>query len=183
MSYLKIKRVFDILFSLSCIPILLLLLVLLFIPLIILNRGKVFFRQIRPGFNGEFFQIVKLRTMNDLRCLNGELLPDRERIHFLGKFLRNTHIDELPQILNILKGEMSFVGPRPLLTSYLNVYTAQEKRRHCVKPGITGLAQCDIHFSGDLSEKVKIDLYYTQNISFMLDLKILLKTVMNILKV
>jgi sugar transferase EpsL len=144
--------------------------------------GPVFFRQQRPGLGGRPFSIAKMRTMTDARDARGELLPDRERLTRLGRFLRASSIDELPQLLNVLRGELSLVGPRPLLMEYLPLYTPEQARRHAVMPGITGWAQ--IHGRNALSweEKFALDVWYVDHWSPLLDLRILARTAAAVLR-
>ena len=152
-----------------------------FIPITILlffaNKGKPFFYQLRPGKGERVFKIVKFRSMNDKRDAQGELLPDEERITKVGAFVRKTSLDELPQLINVIKGEMSFVGPRPLLVSYLPLYNAVQKRRHDVKPGITGWAQVNGRNALSWEEKFKYDVWYVDHFSLGMDMQILFKTV------
>jgi len=152
-----------------------------FIPITILlffaNKGKPFFYQLRPGKGERVFKIVKFRSMNDKRDAQGELLPDEERITKVGAFVRKTSLDELPQLINVIKGEMSFVGPRPLLVSYLPLYNAVQKRRHDVKPGITGWAQVNGRNALSWEEKFKYDVWYVDHLSLGMDMQILFKTV------
>lgn len=156
------------------------LLVLVF--LIIANSGDPFFTQIRPGKNGQLFTILKFKTMNDKKDVHGVLLPDEDRLTAIGKFIRKTSLDELPQLLNVIKGEMSFVGPRPLLPEYLELYSDEQARRHEVKPGITGWAQVNGRNAISWKRKFELDVYYVDNQCFILDLKILLKTIEKVLK-
>ncbi len=149
--------------------------------LFIVNQGKPFFVQIRPGKNEKLFKIIKFKTMNDKRDENGLLLPDAARLTGFGKLIRKTSIDELPQLFNVLKGDMSIVGPRPLLPEYLPLYTEEQKKRHLVKPGITGLAQVRGRNQMLFSERFKNDVYYVENQSFYLDFKILLLTLRTVL--
>ena len=142
----------------------------------------VLFRQMRPGLHGRSFSLLKFRTMNDERDEKGELLPDEKRLTGLGRFLRSTSLDELPELFNVLKGEMSLVGPRPLLMQYLDRYTPEQARRHYVKPGITGWAQVNGRNAIAWEEKFKLDVWYVDNVSFWLDVKILAVTVWKILK-
>ncbi len=147
--------------------------------LVLLFLGRpVLFVQERPGFHGKLFRCRKFRTMKDARDASGSLLPDGARLTRLGIFLRKLSLDELPQLFNILKGEMSFVGPRPLLVSYLDKYTPEQARRHNVRPGITGLAQIGGRNALRFSQRLKLDVQYVDQISFWLDLKILLKTLL-----
>ena len=146
------------------------------------NDGKPFFFQQRPGLGGKIFSIIKFKTMNDRRNSNGELLPDAERLTAVGNFVRKTSLDEIPQLINILKGEMSLVGPRPLLVEYLPLYNARQNRRHEVRPGITGLAQVSGRNAISWQQKFEYDIEYVENISFWLDIKILWLTAMKVLK-
>ena len=175
--YLVIKRVLDIILSFLIIIILLPLYVLLYILVLLKLGSPAIFIQERPGLNEKIFKMYKFRTMTDDRDVNGELLPDGDRLTDFGKFLRKTSLDELPELFNVLIGDMSFVGPRPLLVRYLDRYSDFQKRRHEVKPGITGLAQVNGRNAISWDEKFKYDVYYVDNISFMLDIKILLKTI------
>jgi undecaprenyl phosphate N,N'-diacetylbacillosamine 1-phosphate transferase len=159
-------------------PVLLIITVLLFFA----NSGKPFFFQLRPGKNGKIFKIVKFKTMNDKRDAEGKLLPDADRLTAVGKFVRKTSLDEIPQLINVAKGDMSLVGPRPLLTHYLHLYNAFQNRRHEVKPGITGWAQVNGRNAISWDKKFEYDVWYVDHISFILDLKILLKTVNKVLK-
>lgn len=176
------KRAFDLIFvvitmviSLPCI------LVLMF--LVRLFQGSpVFFTQIRPGLHGRPFRLIKFRTMTDARDNQGQLLPDAHRLTRLGAFLRKTSMDELPELLNVLKGEMSLVGPRPLLMQYLDRYTPEQRHRHAVKPGITGWAQINGRNALTWEEKFKLDVWYVDNRSLWLDIKIMGMTVWKILK-
>ena len=176
------KRVFDLMFV---IPTLILLLPLFCVIalLVCVNLGRpILFRQIRPGLNEKPFVMLKFRTMSDARDEHGELLPDAQRLTRFGVFLRKSSIDELPEIINVLKGDMSLVGPRPLLMQYLDRYTPEQARRHEVKPGITGWAQ--IHGRNALTweEKFKLDVWYVDHWSLWLDIKILFITVWKIIK-
>lgn len=157
--------------------------VLFFITCILLlaNKGKVFFIQPRPGKNGKVFRIFKFRTMNDKRDSNGNLLPDNKRITFVGHLLRNTSLDELPQLLNVVKGDLSFIGPRPLLTDYLPLYNNFQRRRHEVKPGITGWAQVNGRNELTWNERFKMDIWYIDNLSFSLDCKIVFLTLIKVI--
>lgn len=180
--YRVVKRVFDIIAS--CI------LLVLFSPvmaltacLIYLTMGSpVLFRQQRPGLYGQPFTLVKFRTMTDARDKTGNLLPDEMRLTRLGALLRSTSLDELPELFNVLKGEMSLVGPRPLKMEYLSLYTPRQARRHEVLPGITGWAQVNGRNSLSWEEKFELDVWYVDNQSFWLDLKILFLTVVKVLK-
>lgn len=158
----------------------------LYVVIAILVRVKlgspVLFKQDRPGLNEKIFKMYKFRTMTDEKDKNGNLLSDAERLTKFGKFLRSTSLDEIPELWNVLKGEMSLVGPRPLLVSYLTKYNEYEKRRHEVKPGITGWAQINGRNNTTWEERFKNDIYYVENISFKLDLKIIIKTILKVLK-
>ena len=152
---------------------------------IVINKkiGKpIFFEQTRPGKDEKPFEILKFRTMTDERDLNGELLPDKDRMTKTGDFIRKTSIDELPQLINVLKGDLSLVGPRPLLMDYLPLYTEEQRKRHLVKPGITGWAQVNGRNTISWEEKFKLDVWYVENQSFKLDMFILYKTIMNVIK-
>ncbi|MCD8790538.1 sugar transferase [Staphylococcus hominis] len=145
--------------------------------------GKpVLFRQVRPGQDGKPFEIYKFRTMSDKRDENGELLPDDQRMTSVGTFIRKSSIDELPQLINVLKGDISLVGPRPLLMEYLPLYNDEQKKRHNVKPGITGWAQVNGRNAISWDEKFKLDVWYAENQSFKLDMYIIYKTIINILQ-
>lgn len=157
-------------------PILILSICILFL----LNDFKPFFYQQRPGKNGKLFFIIKLKTMNDRRDAHGFLLPDAMRISKFGRFVRALSIDELPQLINVLKGDMSLVGPRPLLVEYLPLYNNQQSRRHEVKPGITGWAQVNGRNAISWEQKFELDIWYVDNISFKLDLIIIYKTVIKV---
>jgi len=149
--------------------------------LVIANRGQPFFTQDRPGLHGRLFKVIKFKTMNDRRGYDGELLPDGNRLTSLGKIVRKTSLDELPQLFNVLKGDMGLVGPQPLLVEYLPRYSAEQNRRHEVRPGITGWAQVNGRNAIGWHEKFKLDVWYVDNVSFALDLRILLLTVKKVL--
>jgi lipopolysaccharide/colanic/teichoic acid biosynthesis glycosyltransferase len=155
--------------------------VLVILLLAIANNGKPFFFQTRPGENERLFSIIKFKTMNDKKDKNGNLLPDAERLTAVGSFVRKTSLDEIPQLLNVLKGDMSLVGPRPLLPEYLPLYTLEQKRRHEVKPGITGWAQVNGRNALSWSDKFKRDVEYVEQQSFVLDCKILFLTLKKVL--
>lgn len=150
--------------------------------LAIANRGKIWFTQLRPGKEGRLFRVVKFRTMTDERDAAGELLPDDQRLTGVGKFIRKTSLDELPQLFNVIKGDMSFVGPRPLLQEYLPLYNKEQQLRHAVKPGITGWAQVNGRNAISWKQKFAFDVWYVQNQSFLLDMKILFMTVAKVFK-
>lgn len=155
-------------------------LIILFI-LMLINKGSPFFLQKRPGKNRKIFKIIKFKTMTDRKDAFGNLLPMGERITPFGNFLRKTSLDEMPQLLNIIKGDMSIVGPRPLLEQYLPLYTERQNRRHNVKPGITGWAQINGRNQVTWKEKFEMDIWYVENISFKTDISIILKTAKQVL--
>lgn len=178
-----LKRIFDFLISLTALLIIWPILLLVFILLRIYNKGAgAFFFQERPGLNGKIFKIIKFKTMTDERDTKGNLLPDRERLTNVGKIVRATSIDELPQLINVLKGDMALIGPRPLLVRYLPYYTEREKLRHSVRPGITGWAQVNGRNNITWNHKLECDAYYAEHVSFTFDLKILFMTVVKVLK-
>jgi lipopolysaccharide/colanic/teichoic acid biosynthesis glycosyltransferase len=150
--------------------------------LLFANSGKPFFFQRRPGKHGKIFKVIKFKTMNDRKDKSGELLPDADRLTAVGNFIRKTSLDELPQMLNVIKGDMSIVGPRPLLVEYLPLYDALQATRHDVRPGITGWAQVNGRNAIAWKQKFEYDVWYVNHISFMLDFKILLMTVRNVVK-
>ncbi|TKG95632.1 sugar transferase [Puteibacter caeruleilacunae] len=178
MYKLFLKRVFDFVIALIGLllasPILLIVIVFLYIAN---KESGVFFIQSRPGFKGKEFRIIKFKTMNDKKDSNGILLPDADRLTPIGLFVRKTSIDELPQLLNVLIGDISLVGPRPLLMEYLPLYNEEQARRHEVKPGITGWAQVNGRNAISWEEKFRLDVEYVDNISFMMDLKIIFTTI------
>ena len=146
------------------------------------NKGAgAFFTQERPGRNGKIFKVIKFKTMTDERDADGNLLPDAERLTPVGRFVRSTSIDELPQLINVLKGDMALIGPRPLLVKYLPLYSKEQARRHEVRPGITGWAQCHGRNSISWTEKFKLDAWYVDHCSFLLDLKIVFLTIKKVL--
>jgi lipopolysaccharide/colanic/teichoic acid biosynthesis glycosyltransferase len=150
--------------------------------LLVANNGKPFFFQPRAGFKGGIFRIIKFKTMNDRKDANGELLPDADRLTAIGRFVRKTSLDELPQLLNVIKGDMSIVGPRPLLLEYLPLYNATQARRHDVKPGITGWAQVNGRNAISWSLKFEYDVYYVEHISFAFDIRIIWRTLSKVFK-
>lgn len=183
MYKLLLKRVLDFLivfFALATIwPILLLITIWLHIA----NKGAgAFFTQERPGKDGKIFKIIKFKTMTDEKDADGNLLPDEMRLTKVGKFVRSTSIDELPQLINVLKGDMSLIGPRPLLPQYLPLYSKEQARRHEVRPGITGWAQCHGRNAITWAEKFKLDVWYVDNVSLFTDVKIFFLTVFKVLK-
>ncbi|SEK53132.1 Sugar transferase involved in LPS biosynthesis (colanic, teichoic acid) [Aquimarina amphilecti] len=176
------KRVFDFSISLMlliCIGPIFLLLVMF---LAIANNGKPFFVQRRPGKSEKIFSIIKFKTMNDLKDDQGNLLPDKDRMTTVGTFVRKTSLDEIPQLINVLKGDMSLIGPRPLIIEYLPVYNETQKKRHNVRPGITGWAQVNGRNSITWKKKFEYDVWYVENYSFLFDLKILGLTLKKVLK-
>jgi lipopolysaccharide/colanic/teichoic acid biosynthesis glycosyltransferase len=176
------KRLFDILFSLSLLVVLSPVLLIVAIALYFANDGSVFFYQKRPGKGEKIFQIMKFKTMNDKVDANGKLLSDTERLTKTGRFVRKTSLDEIPQLINILKGDMSLIGPRPLLTKYLPYYTERERKRHSVLPGITGFAQISGRNLLDWDERLRKDCEYVENVSFSMDVKIFFTTIKNVLQ-
>jgi len=183
MIYRKyVKRLFDIILSLLAIVLLSPLLAILSLLVRIKLGSPVLFRQKRPGYKGEIFELMKFRTMTDKKDEKGELLPDEIRLTDFGKKLRSTSLDELPEFFNILKGDMSFVGPRPLLVQYLPLYNREQARRHDVLPGLTGWAQVNGRNAISWEEKFKYDVEYVDRLSFLMDLKIVFMTVKSVLK-
>ena len=176
------KRVIDFILSLCALIVLSPLLLVLCIFGTLFMRGNPFFFQERPGKNEKIFRLVKFRTMDNRRNKNGDLLPDNVRLNRYGKFLRSTSLDELPELINIIKGDMSIIGPRPLLprdVSYMNI---EQKRRHTVRPGLTGLSQSSGRNSMNWDEKLSTDVEYVDNLSFFLDCKIFFMTILKVLK-
>jgi lipopolysaccharide/colanic/teichoic acid biosynthesis glycosyltransferase len=176
-----IKRFLDCILSLCALIVLSPLLIILCILVRTKLGSPIFFRQERPGRNEKIFTLCKFRTMTDERDENGELLPDSVRLVKFGKFLRATSLDELPELFNILKGDMSIIGPRPLLVSYLPYYTEREKKRHSVRPGLTGLAQVSGRNFIDWDRRMEKDVEYVENLTFAMDLKVLWMTVQTVL--
>ncbi len=177
------KRVLDFciaLIGLICIsPILLVVTIWLHFA----NKGAgAFFCQERPGKDGKIFKIIKFKTMTDERDANGKLLPDKDRLTKVGRFVRSTSIDELPQLFNVLKGDMSLIGPRPLLVQYLPLYSPEQARRHEVRPGITGWAQCHGRNAISWTEKFKLDVWYVDHCTLMTDIKIIITTIKKVLQ-
>lgn len=178
-----LKRVFDFLISLVALIVLSPVLLIVTVLLAILNKGAgAFFVQERPGRNGKIFKLIKFKTMTDERDADGNLLPDAERLTKVGKFVRSTSIDELPQLINVLKGDMALIGPRPLLVQYLPLYSPEQRRRHEVRPGITGWAQCHGRNTLSWSEKFKLDVWYVDHLSLKTDLQVIWLTVLSVLK-
>ena len=178
-----IKRIFDVIISILILIISFPFLLFAIFVLMISNRStSVLFFQLRPGLNEKIFKLVKIKTMNDKVDINGNLLPDEDRVTKIGKILRKFSIDELPQLWNVLKGDMSLIGPRPLLVEYLSYYTSEQKRRHNVLPGITGWAQIHGRNAIQFKERFKLDVWYVDNISLKLDLLIFYKTIIKIFR-
>jgi len=176
------KRLFDIIFSLIAIIVLSPVLILVAILVKIKLGIPVIFKQERPGLNEEIFTLYKFRTMTDERDENGELLPNHKRLTKFGRFLRSTSLDELPELFNILRGDMSLIGPRPLLVEYLPLYNEKQRLRHCVRPGLSGLAQVNGRNTISWEEKFNYDIQYVENLSVLLDLKIIIKTFLKVFK-
>lgn len=181
MYHLVGKKILDLIIALIGFIILSPLFFLILFLLLIANRGSPFFTQLRPGKDEKIFKIIKFKTMNDKKDESGNLLPMGERITPFGNFLRKTSLDEIPQLLNVIKGDMSIVGPRPLLEQYLPLYTKRQKKRHSVKPGITGWAQINGRNQVTWKEKFEMDIWYVENISFKTDISIMLKTAQQVL--
>lgn len=170
------KRLLDFLVALFGLLVFSPVVLVVTVALAVVNRGRPFFVQPRPGLHGKTFHIVKFKTMTDRRDAHGNLLPDAARLTKVGKWVRQSSLDEIPQLVNVLRGDMSLVGPRPLLVQYLPLYNAHQKRRHDVKPGITGWAQVNGRNAIGWSEKFEFDVWYVDNISFAMDIKILFLT-------
>jgi undecaprenyl phosphate N,N'-diacetylbacillosamine 1-phosphate transferase len=177
-----LKPVFDFIIALVSIIIISPVLMMVGIALAFQNKGTPFFLQNRPGKNQKAFNIIKFKTMTDERAIDGKLLPDNQRITRLGNIIRKLSIDELPQLLNVLKGDMSLVGPRPLLFKYMPLYSKEQLRRHDLKPGITGWAQVNGRNAISWAKKFELDVYYVDHISFTMDTKILWLTVLKVIK-
>ena len=176
------KRVIDLLVALIIFAVLSPVFIIVVILLTIANSGKPFFFQRRPGKNEQIFKVIKFKTMNDRKDKNGELLPDADRLTSVGSFIRRTSLDELPQMLNVIKGDMSLIGPRPLLIEYLPRYSDVQRHRHDVRPGITGWAQVNGRNTISWQQKFDYDVWYVNNISFALDFKIFFLTIRNVVK-
>ena len=177
-----LKRLFDLLLSLIGFILLSPLFVFITIFLAIANSGKPFFFQLRPGKEEEIFKVIKFKTMNDKKDKDGNLLPDSERLTGIGNFVRKTSLDEIPQLLNVIKGDMSLIGPRPLLVEYLPLYNQTQKRRHEVRPGITGWAQVNGRNAISWKQKFEYDVWYVDHISISLDIKIFWMTISKVFK-
>lgn len=177
------KRVFDFLISLTALICISPILVIVTIWLHYANKGTgAFFFQERPGKDGKIFKVIKFKTMTDERDAEGNLLPDAQRLTKVGRFVRSTSIDELPQLINVLKGDMALIGPRPLLVKYLPLYSAEQARRHEVRPGISGWAQCHGRNAISWTEKFKLDVWYVDHCTLWTDIKVIWITVMKVLK-
>jgi undecaprenyl phosphate N,N'-diacetylbacillosamine 1-phosphate transferase len=176
------KRFFDVAIALIALVLFSPVFFLVFLLLLSSNQGNPFFFQKRPGLKGKIFKVIKFKTMNEKRDAHGSLLPDAKRLTKLGIFLRKTSFDEGPQVLNILKGDMSIIGPRPLLPEYLPLYNKTQKKRHNVKPGITGWAQINGRNAISWKKKFEYDVWYVENRSFLLDVKIFFKTFLKVVK-
>lgn len=182
MYRLFFKRIIDFIVVLIMLLFTWPILLLIYIWLTLANKGAgALFYQERPGKNGKIFKVVKFKTMTDERDANGNLLPDEERLTKVGKFVRSTSIDELPQLINVLKGDMALIGPRPLLVKYLPLYSLEQARRHEVRPGITGWAQCNGRNAISWSKKFELDVWYVDHCSLLLDLKIIFMTIKKVL--
>ena len=176
------KRVLDILISGIALLLIGWFLIIVAIFLHFANKGAgAFFFQERPGKNAKIFKVIKFKTMTDERDADGKLLPDTERLTRVGKIVRSTSIDELPQLVNVLKGDMSLIGPRPLLPKYLHLYSKEQMRRHEVRPGISGWAQCHGRNAISWTEKFKLDVWYVDHVSLWVDIKVILITIKNVL--
>ena len=176
------KRVLDFLISLIALLLIGWFLIIVAIWLHFANKGAgTFFYQERPGKGEKIFKVIKFKSMTDERDENGNLLPDGQRLTRVGRFVRSTSIDELPQLINVLKGDMSFVGPRPLLPEYLPFYTEEERLRHTVRPGITGWAQVNGRNNVKWDDRLALDVYYVKHLSFGMDCKVVMKTIANVL--
>ncbi|SFD07450.1 sugar transferase [Algibacter pectinivorans] len=180
--YLVLKQILDIIIALIALILLSPIFIFVLIFLLFANKGKPFFFQNRPGKNEKLFKIIKFKTMNDNTDENGELLPFKDRVTNVGLFIRKYSLDEIPQLINVLKGDMSIIGPRPLLVSYLPLYNKEQRKRHSIKPGVTGWAQVNGRNAISWEEKFKLDVWYVQNISFKTDIKIILMTIKKVIK-
>lgn len=176
------KRLFDFLAAFFGLLLLSPIFIIVMIGLYFANQGKPFFFQARPGLNAKVFKIIKFKTMNDKKDTQGNLLPDAERLTKIGSFVRKTSLDEIPQLINVLKGDMSLIGPRPLLVQYLPLYNAEQKRRHEVRPGITGWAQVNGRNAITWKRKFELDVEYVDNLSLLMDLKVFFTTFKKVFK-
>lgn len=177
-----VKRILDFALSLFGLALLSPIFITVLILLIIYNNGRPFFFQNRPGKDEKIFRVIKFKTMNDKKDDKGNLLPDSKRLTKVGQFVRKTSLDEIPQLLNVIKGDMSLIGPRPLLVEYLPLYNEAQKKRHDVRPGITGWAQVNGRNAISWKKKFEYDVWYVERISFVLDIKIFFKTFFKVFK-
>lgn len=176
------KRLLDFFISLIGFILISPVFIMITILLLCVNKGNPFFTQLRPGINERLFRLIKFKTMNDRKDTNGKLLPDAERLTKVGKFIRSTSLDEIPQLINVIKGDMSLIGPRPLLVRYLPRYSKEQARRHEVRPGITGWAQVNGRNAISWKQKFVYDVWYVDNLSFLMDVKIIFKTIFKVFK-
>lgn len=176
------KRIIDFLVALIGLIVLSPVFIVVTVLLYIANQGKPFFFQARPGLNEKMFNIIKFKTMNDKKDSQGNYLPDSERLTPVGSFIRQTSLDELPQLINVLKGDMALIGPRPLLPQYLSLYNESQKRRHHIRPGITGWAQVNGRNAISWTKKFELDIWYIDNLSLATDGKVILLTLKKVLK-
>lgn len=177
------KQIIDFILSLLILIVLFPILLVVTLCLYFTNKGAgIFFYQERPGKDGKIFKVIKFKTMTDERDIEGNLLPNEQRVTSIGRFIRSTSIDELPQLFNVLKGDMSLIGPRPLLPRYLELYNSEQARRHDVRPGITGWAQVNGRNAISWTRKFELDVWYVDHCSFLLDVKIILLTIKNVLQ-
>lgn len=177
-----LKPILDFILALVAFIVFLPIFIFITVGLFWVNKGQPFFFQLRPGKDGKLFTIIKFKTMNNKRDSDGNYLPDAERLTSIGKWIRKTSLDELPQLINVLKGEMSLIGPRPLLPFYLDLYNDFQRRRNEVKPGITGWAQVNGRNQISWEKKFELDVWYVDNVSILLDVKILFLTIIKVLK-
>ena len=178
-----IKRIIDFIIVFCVLLVIWPFLLVIIVLLLVFNEGAgAFFTQERPGYKGKIFKIIKFKTMNERRGADGNLLPDVQRITKFGRIVRKLSLDELPQLFNVLKGDMAIIGPRPLLTQYLSLYSKEQLRRHDVRPGITGWAQCNGRNNISWTKKFELDVWYVDHLSFKLDCRIVLITIMKVLK-
>lgn len=182
MYKLFFKRFLDLILSIVGFIILFPIFIIITFLLTIINKGSPFFFQKRPGKNEKVFSIIKFKTMTDAKDQNGNLLSDEKRLTTIGKTVRKLSLDEIPQLINVIKGDMSLIGPRPLLVQYLSLYNDEQKRRHHVRPGITGWAQVNGRNTITWSQKFIYDVWYVDNLSFLLDIKILYKTILKVVR-
>ena len=177
-----LKRVIDFLIALIGLVLLSPVFIVVMVLLYFANQGKPFFLQARPGLNEKIFNIIKFKTMNDKKDGQGNYLPDSERLTRIGSFIRQTSLDELPQLINVLKGDMALIGPRPLLPQYLSLYNESQKRRHNIRPGITGWAQVNGRNAISWTMKFELDIWYIDNVSFATDCKVMFLTLKKVIK-